>query len=179
MRGYDRQTMQRVRICLGRGMLSCAVTAVLFLGGCARHRTAGQKASAAAASTPAVYPPVSPGAVEILNRVPAGPYDKLGTVTVQENAAFPLDRTVTAIRDRAAQSGANAIVLIQQRQFTQRNEFTHRRTPMRFTVFALLRRGVPMSHAGSERPGAPSSARENPGPPPPSAGNPPAGSGAR
>ncbi|HEY0794032.1 MAG TPA: hypothetical protein VGD78_23425, partial [Chthoniobacterales bacterium] len=122
-----------------------------------------------------------PAAVEVLNRFPTGIYDRLGTVTVQENAAFPLDRTVTAVRDKAAQSGANAIVLIQQRQFVQRNEFTRQRTPTRFTVFALLRRGVPMSHPVAKGRGGPPGLRENiaPPPPPPSGGNAPAGSGAR
>jgi hypothetical protein len=115
----------------------------------------------------------------MLNRFPIGPYDKLGTITVQENATIPLGHTVAAIRDNAAHAGANAIVLVQQRQFTRRNEFTRQRTPTRLTVFVLLRRGtVPLSRGA-----APVSLNSsgNPGPPQ-RMGSPPAvpsGSGAR
>jgi hypothetical protein len=118
------------------------------------------------------YPPIPPGAVQILNRRPPVAYDELGTVTVQEESTQPRARSMEEVRELAAQVGANAAVLLQERNFRQRNSATRRSMNMRRLVALLIRRKDVITPAlENQAPAAPSPSpsprSERGGPPPP------------
>lgn len=144
------------------------VAICLTLGGCA-HR--GSRRSAAA-QTP-TYPPISPESVQILNRRPPVAYDELGRVTVQTESVYPRTRSMQEVREVAAQAGANAAVLLDERTFRQHNSVTRRSTDMRRLIALLIRRKdvwTPPLENPYQVPAAPSpspSPRSERGAPPP------------
>lgn len=142
---------------------------LLVLPGCA-HRASRRSA---AAQTP-TYPPTSPEYVQILNRRPPVAYDELGKVTVQTENAQPRERSMEEVRQAAAQAGANAAILLQERTFRQRNRATRRAVNMRRLVALLIRRKdvvTPALENPNRLPQAPSPSpsprSERGGPPPP------------
>ena len=146
-----------------------SVAACLALSGCA-HRASRRPA---AAQTP-TYPPTSPEYVQILNRRPPVAYDELGKVTVQTDSAQPRARSMEEVRQAAAQAGANAAILLQERTFRQRNSVTRRTMNMRRLVALLIRRKdvvTPALENPNQLPPAPSPSpsprSERGGPPPP------------
>lgn len=127
----------------------------------------------AVAQTP-TYPPISPDSVQILTRLPPVAYDELGKVTVQQESAQPRARTVEVVREAAAQAGANAAILLEERNFPQRNRATRRNMNMRRLVALLIRRkdvATPPLENPNQLPAAPSPSpsprSERGGPPPP------------
>jgi hypothetical protein len=170
-----------------RGLDSRAFAAVsaaicIALSGCA-HRGARRPATATA-QTP-TYPPISPDSVQILNRRPPVAYDELGKVTVQEESAQPRARSMEEVREVAAQAGANAAVLLEERNFRQRNSVTRRSMDMRRVIALLIRRkdvATPPLENPYQVPAVPSPApsprSERGGPPPPAPqGAPPGATG--
>jgi hypothetical protein len=141
----------------------------MAFSGCA-HR--GNRRSAAV-QTP-TYPPISPDSVQILNRRPPVTYDELGKVTVQTESAQPRVRSMEEVREVAAQAGANAAILLEERTFRQRNGVTRRSINMRRLVALLIRRKdvvtPPLENPNQVPPApspSPSPRSERGGPPPP------------
>jgi hypothetical protein len=159
-------------------VLSAAIC--LTLSGCA-HR--GSRRSAAA-QTP-TYPPISPDSVQFLNRRPPVAYDELGKVTVQAESVQPRAQSMEEVREVAAQAGANAAVLLEERNFRQRNSVTRRSMNMRRLVALLIRRKdvvtPPLENPNQAPPApapSPSPRSERGGPPPPAPqGAPPGATG--
>jgi hypothetical protein len=160
--------------------VALSVAICMALSGCA-HRGSRRPA---AAQTP-TYPPTSPDYVQILTRRPPVAYDELGKVTVQTESVQPRARSMQEVREVAAQAGANAAVLLEERNFRQRNGVTRRSMNMRRLVALLIRRkdvATPALENPNQVPAAPSPSpsprSERGGPPPPAPqGAPPGATG--
>ncbi|MBV9491299.1 MAG: hypothetical protein JO069_16485 [Verrucomicrobia bacterium] len=159
---------QRLRRLLGpRVRFVVAAIVCLALVACAGRRS---RVAPVAKPTPA-YPAIPPHFVQILQRRPPAPYDDLGTVTVQVESAKPLAQTMQDIREVAAQTGANAAVVLGEKTFRQHNGVTGRNTDMRRTVALLIhRRDVVtpvLQNPASPALPSPTPREERGGPPPP------------
>jgi hypothetical protein len=111
--------------------LSASLLASMLIVGCTTRKAASPPAPS--------YPAVSANSVRVLERLPNPPYDVVGTITVQTNADVDREKTIAEIRQRAGNSGANAIVLLSDKVFTWRNETIHQRLRTRRVVVRALR----------------------------------------
>ena len=109
--------------------LSCAV--VLATAGCTTRKSA--------APAPPSYPTVPANSVRILERLPSPPYDLIGTITVQTDADINRDKTISEIRQRAGNRGANVIVVLSERVFSWRNPAIHQRLHTRRIIARAIR----------------------------------------
>jgi hypothetical protein len=112
------------------GLIACLLFGVLITG-CATRKSA--------VPPPPSYPAVPANSVRILERLPSPPYEVVGTITEQTNAEANRDQTISEIRQRAGNSGANAIVIISEKVFTWRNEAIRQRRHTRRIVVRTLR----------------------------------------
>ena len=111
--------------------LTAGLLAGILIAGCGTSRKP--------AALPPSYPAVPTSSVRILDRLPSPPYQIVGTITEQTDAEVNRDKTITEIRQRAGNSGANAIVIISEKLFTWRNDTIHQRLrTRRIVVRALL-----------------------------------------
>jgi hypothetical protein len=111
--------------------LIAGLLAGMLVAGCTTRKVA--------APPPPSYPAVSANSVRILKRLPSPPYDVVGTFTVQTDADFDPEKIIAEIRQKAGNSGANAIVLLSEKVFTWNNETIHQRLPTRRVVARALR----------------------------------------
>ena len=86
--------------------------ACLLLVGCVTRK-------AASPPTP-VYPPTLESALRGLRVPPHVPYARIQTITVAAVSGKQFDAAVATARQSAAQKGANALVVLEDRQFWQR-----------------------------------------------------------
>jgi hypothetical protein len=103
----------------------------ILIAGCTTRKTAGP--------APPSYPAVPANSVQVLDRLPSPPYEAIGTITVQTGAEIGRDRTISEIRQRAGNSGANAVVILSEKVFTWRNLITHQRLHTRRIVAQAVR----------------------------------------
>jgi hypothetical protein len=103
----------------------------ILIAGCTTRKTAGP--------APPSYPAVPANSVQVLDRLPSPPYEAIGTITVQTRAEIDRDRTISEIRQRAGNSGANAVVILSEKVFTWRNLITHQRLHTRRIVAQAVR----------------------------------------
>ena len=118
--------MNRLRFGLSAGLL-----AILAIGGCTTRKSASPP--------PPSYPTVPANSVRILERLPRPPYDLIGTITVQTNADINRDKTISEIRQRAGNRGANVIVVVSEKVFSWRNSAIHQRLHTRRIVARAIR----------------------------------------
>ncbi|MGA8658419.1 MAG: hypothetical protein WB586_19945 [Chthoniobacterales bacterium] len=107
---------------------STALAGWLIFAGCATHQQP---------ATPPAFAPTSENAVQVLSGVPRGGYDKLGAVTILQDAAVDVDRNFQTVRQIAAQAGANAIFVQQEKAYSFRNGY-NRCTRGRIIVYSLV-----------------------------------------
>jgi hypothetical protein len=111
--------------------LSVCLLAVLTTAGCTTRKPAEPP--------PPSYPAVPATSVRILERLPSPPYDVIGTITVQTDAGIGRDRTISEIRQRAGNSGANVVAVLSEKVFTWRNAAIHQRLHTRRIVAQAIR----------------------------------------
>jgi hypothetical protein len=92
--------------------LAACLAACLLVFGCAAHK--------AAPPAPITYPPTPEAALRDLRRLPLGPYDRLQIITVTAEVGKQLASAIKSARESAAQKGANALVLLEDKQFRQK-----------------------------------------------------------
>jgi hypothetical protein len=110
--------------------LRSAICYLLFsITGCATHKEV--------TSHPPI-PPTPENAIQVLSGAPRSGYDKLGTVAILQDAAEPANRNIASVRQIAAQSGATAVFIQQERPYSWRSGFSQCRKG-RITVYALIR----------------------------------------
>ncbi|HZC34817.1 MAG TPA: hypothetical protein VE242_04350 [Chthoniobacterales bacterium] len=112
------------------GLIACLLFGVL-IAGCTTRRPA--------APPPPSYPAVPANSVRIMERLPSPPYEVVSTITEQTNAEANRDQTISEIRQRAGNGGANAIVIISEKVFTWRNDAIRQRLHTRRIVVRALR----------------------------------------
>ncbi|HZC34590.1 MAG TPA: hypothetical protein VE242_03195, partial [Chthoniobacterales bacterium] len=83
------------------GLIACLLFGVL-IAGCTTRKPA--------TPPPPSYPAVPANSVRIMERLPSPPYEVVSTITEQTNAEANRDQTISEIRQRAGNGGANAIV---------------------------------------------------------------------
>lgn len=108
---------------------SLAFAGCLLFAGCATHR---QPAAAPA------FAPTSENAVQALGGVPRAGYEKLGTVTILQDAAEAADRNFPTVRQIAAKAGANAVFIQQEKGYVYRTGF-NQCGEGRIIVYSLIR----------------------------------------
>jgi len=111
--------------------LSAGLLAVLATTGCTTRKSA--------APAPPSYPTVPANSVRILERLPSPPYDVIGTITVQADADINRDKTISEIRQRAGNRGANVIVVLSEKVFSWRNPAIHQRLHTRRIIARAIR----------------------------------------
>jgi len=110
--------------------LLSAICYLLFsLTGCAAHKQV---------TTQPPLPPTPENAIRVLSGAPRFGYDKLGTVAILQDAAEPANRNFASVRQIAAQSGATAIFIQQERPYSWRSGFNQCRRG-RIIVYAVIR----------------------------------------
>jgi hypothetical protein len=92
--------------------LAACLAACLLVVGCAAHKMA--------TPAPITYPPTPEAALRDLRRLPTGPYDRLQIITVTAEVGEQLASAIKNARESAAQKGANALVLLQDKEFHQK-----------------------------------------------------------
>jgi hypothetical protein len=111
--------------------LSAGLLAILAIGGCTTRKSAGP--------APPSYPSVPANSVRIFERLPSPPYESIGTITIQADADINRDKTISEIRQRAGNSGANVIVVVSEKVFSWRNSAIHQRLHTRRIVARAIR----------------------------------------
>jgi hypothetical protein len=82
----------------------------MLLAGCQTVQTQ------VSATTGVTYPPTNPANVQILSTVPTQPYVRLGQVQAQPSSGnLPKARIEAAIQTAAAQMGADAVVIVKDK----------------------------------------------------------------
>jgi hypothetical protein len=114
-----------LRLTLSAGWL------VILFAGCTTRK--------AAEPPPPSYPAVPASSVQVLDRRPNSPYEAIGTITVQTGAEISRDRTISEIRQKAGNGGANIIVVLSEKVFTWRNPTTRQRLRTRRIVVQAIR----------------------------------------
>jgi hypothetical protein len=114
-----------------RFSLSAGLLAILAIAGCTTRKSA--------APVPPAYPTVPANSVRILERLPSPPYEVVGTIAVQTDANINRDKTISEIRQRAGNSGANVIVVLSEKIFTRRNPTVQQRLHLRRIVVRAIR----------------------------------------
>jgi hypothetical protein len=114
-----------------RFSFSAGLLAILAIGGCTTRKSASP--------APPSYPSVPANSVRILERLPSPPYESIGTITVQIDADINRDKTISEIRQRAGNSGANVIVFVSEKVFSWRNPAIHQRLHTRRIVARAIR----------------------------------------
>lgn len=85
----------------------------LAVAGCAFRK------AAAPPPTP-TYPAVPESTIQEFRHFPPGTYDKLETMTVEAEVGAQLQSAMESVRQSAAQKGANAIVILNETEFSQK-----------------------------------------------------------
>ena len=116
---------------LFRFWLSASLLAILATASCTTRKSA--------APSPPSYPAVPANSVQILDHLPSPPYDVIGTITVQTNTETTRDQTISDIRQRAGNSGANVLVVLSDKAFTWRNAAIRQRLHARRIVARAIR----------------------------------------
>jgi hypothetical protein len=114
-----------LRFGLGAGALA------ILIAGCTTRKTAGP--------LPPSHPAVPANSVRVLDHRPNSLYEVIGTITVQTDAEISRDRTISEIRQRAGNSGANLVVVLSEKVFTWRNVATRQRLHTRRIVVQAIR----------------------------------------
>jgi hypothetical protein len=104
---------------------------VILVAGCTTRKVAGPP--------PPSYPAVPASSVQVLDHRPNLPYEAIGTITVQTGAEISRDQTISEIRQRAGNSGANIVVVLSEKVFTWRNGATRQRLRTRRIVVQAIR----------------------------------------
>jgi hypothetical protein len=110
--------------------LSAGLLAIM-VAGCTTRKAAGPP--------PPSYPAVPGHSVQVLDHRPSSPYEAIGTITVQTGAEISRDQTISEIRQRAGNSGANVVVVLSEKVFTWRNAITRQRLHTRRIVVQAIR----------------------------------------
>jgi len=84
---------------------------VILIAGCAIYREH-------AAPT---FPPVAESAVQVLSQAPQTASKQVGTVTIQQDASLPIERSYPAVRKIAAEIGADVLFLKSQTKYDFKN----------------------------------------------------------
>jgi hypothetical protein len=84
-----------------------------------------------------VYPPVPENSVQQLRYLPAKPYDRLETVTIQGEAGTQYWSALGDARQAAALKGGNAMILVEDQEF--RRKINGRQILFRRTIFWVVR----------------------------------------
>ena len=85
---------------------------LLLLSGCATHTKR---------QPPPTYPPAPEAELQELRTLPRSPYDRLAILTVVAEPGEQLERSIERARAIAAEKGANAIVVLQTREYPQKS----------------------------------------------------------
>ena len=86
---------------------------------------------------PPVYPPTSESSVKQLAYLPSVHYYSLETVTIEAEPGNQYAAALKEAREGAASKGANAMVLMQDKEFPQK--VNHHLKTIRRTVFQVVR----------------------------------------
>ena len=106
------------------------LSALLLAGGCATH---------AKRQPPPTYPPTPEVELEELRALPRVPFDRLAILTIVAEPGEQLLRSIERVRAIAAEKGANAIVVLQASEYSQKSG--RRRVKVRrITYLAIHRR---------------------------------------
>jgi hypothetical protein len=106
------------------------LSALLLASGCAMHTKR---------QPPPTYPPTPEAELEELRALPRVPYDRLAILTIVAEPGEQLVRSIERVRAIAAEKGANAIVVLQASEYSQKSG--RRRVKVRrITYLAIHRR---------------------------------------
>ena len=103
----------------------------LIVAGCAFRK--------APAPHPApTYPAVPESAIQEMRQFPSGAYDKLEVITIEVEVGTQLLSATKSVRQSAAQKGANAIVILNDTEFSQ--SVDKRKVKIRRIVYVAIHR---------------------------------------
>jgi hypothetical protein len=111
--------------------LSAGLLAILAIVGCTTRKSPSPP--------PPSYPSVPANSVRILERLPSPPYESINTIVIQNDASINRDKTISEIRQRAGNSGANVIVVVSEKVFSWRNSAIYQRLHTRRIVARAIR----------------------------------------
>ena len=84
------------------------------------------------------YPAVPESAVQEMRQFPSGAYDKLEVITIEAEVGTQLLSAMKGVRQSAAQKGANAIVILNDTEFSQNVD--KRKVKIRRIVYLAIHR---------------------------------------
>ncbi len=111
--------------------LAAPLLVQLIVAGCAFRK--------APAPHPApTYPAVPESAIQEMRQFPSGAYDKLEFITIEAEVGTQLLSATESVRQSAAQKGANAIVILNDTEFSQ--SVDKRKVKIRRIVYLAIHR---------------------------------------
>ena len=111
--------------------LAAPLLVQLIVAGCAFRK--------APAPHPApTYPAVPESAIQEMRQFPSGAYDKLEVITIEAEVGTQLLSAMKSVRQSAAQKGANAIVILNDTEFSQ--SVDKRKVKIRRIVYLAIHR---------------------------------------
>ena len=111
--------------------LAAPLLVQLIVAGCAFRK--------APAPHPApTYPAVPESAIQEMRQFPSGAYDKLEVITIEAEVGTQLLSATKSVRQSAAQKGANAIVILNNTEFSQ--SVDKRKVKIRRIVYLAIHR---------------------------------------
>ena len=111
--------------------LAAPLLVQLIVAGCAFRK--------APAPHPApTYPAVPENAIQEMRQFPSGAYDKLEVITIEAEVGTQLLSATKSVRQSAAQKGANAIVILNDTEFSQ--SVDKRKVKIRRIVYSAIHR---------------------------------------
>jgi hypothetical protein len=111
--------------------LAATLLVQLIVAGCAFRK--------APAPHPApTYPAVPESAIQEMRQFPSGAYDKLEVITIEAEVGTQLLSATKSVRQSAAQKGANAIVILNDTEFSQ--SVDKRKVKIRRIVYLAIHR---------------------------------------
>ena len=111
--------------------LAATLLVQLIVAGCAFRK--------APAPHPApTYPAVPESAIQEMRQFPSGAYDKLEVITIEAEVGTQLLSATKSVRQSAAQKGANAIVILNDTEFSQ--SVDKRKVKIRRIVYSAIHR---------------------------------------
>jgi hypothetical protein len=84
------------------------------------------------------YPAVPESAIQEVRQLPSGAYDKLEVITIEAEVGMQLLSAMESVRQSAAQKGANAIVVLNDTEFSR--SVDKRKVRIRRIVYLAIHR---------------------------------------
>lgn len=91
---------------------AACLAACLIVAGCATRK--------APKPPPLTFPPTQEAVLQELRTLPQGPYDRVAVITVAAEVGDQLVSAIKSARQSAAQKGATALVIVQEKEFLQK-----------------------------------------------------------